>query len=76
MGDTEAVEACIRFVDDDDDAQNFIHFDIYREKVSRYRVYRDTGFAIAVIKLKLSINDQLTSAKSDDRKSTRQLKLS
>jgi len=71
MGDTEAVEACIRFVDDDD-APNLIHFDIYREKVSRYRVYRDTGFAITVIKLKLSINDQLIWAKSDDRKSTRQ----
>jgi len=34
------------------DTQNFIH-DIYREKVSRYWVYRDTGFAIAATKLKL-----------------------
>jgi len=29
------------------DTQNVIH-DIYRKKVSRYREYRDTGFAIAV----------------------------
>jgi len=35
------------------DTQNFIH-DIYREKVSRYRVYRDTSFATAFTKLKLS----------------------
>jgi len=34
--------------------QNFIH-DIYREKVSRYPVYRDTGFAIVVTKLKVEI---------------------
>jgi len=34
------------------DTQNFIH-DIYREKVSRYWVYCDTGFAIAATKLKL-----------------------
>jgi len=34
------------------DTQNFIH-DIYREKVLRYWVYCDTGFAIAATKLKL-----------------------
>jgi len=34
------------------DTQNFIN-DIYRENVSRYRVYCDTGFAIAVTKLQL-----------------------
>jgi len=35
------------------DTQNFIH-DIYCEKISRYRVYRDAGLAITVTKLKLS----------------------
>jgi len=36
--------------------QNFVH-DIYHEKVSLYREYRDTGFAIAVTKLKLLQED-------------------